>query len=206
MSTLSEKALTADPAPLGLSAFAITTFLLSFANLGLIPAASAVVVMPLALFYGGSAQLIAGCFEMRKGNTFGFTALSSYGAFWLFYAGLVLLGSMGIINPPPIALGVALVLWGIFTFYMWIPSMFINLSLALTFSFLWPAFLALGIGAGMNWQIATQVGGALGLGAAFFAGYTGFAVTTNSIVGPGTIPLGRGLKKKTPPPAATEFP
>ena len=85
------KAMSADPAPLGLAGFAFTTFILSFANSGLFgsnPAAGdlVIVVVPLALFWGGTAQFVAGIFEMRKGNTFGFTAFCSYGAFWLFFA------------------------------------------------------------------------------------------------------------------------
>src|SRR5271157_1481149 len=88
-----EKALGADPAPLGLMAFAFTTFMLSFVNAGWIPAIGAGfdVVIPLALVWGGIAQLICGAFEMRRGNTFGFTAFSSYGAFWIYVSLYLLL-------------------------------------------------------------------------------------------------------------------
>jgi succinate-acetate transporter protein len=189
-SSPTEKALLADPAPLGLAAFAFTTFLLSFANAGLLPATTAAVVMPLAFAYGGLGQLITGVFEMRKGNTFGFTAFSSYGAFWLFYALLVLFKSMGIINPPAIAIGTALILWGIFTFYMWIPTLTINLSLTLTFLFLWLAFFVLGAGDITGNTSLTQLGGYIGFLTAGFAAYTSFAIVTNSVVGPDTIPLG----------------
>jgi succinate-acetate transporter protein len=190
MSTISEKALLADPAPLGLAAFAITTFLLSFANAGLVPASTVAVVMPLALTYGGITQLIVGGFEMRKGNTFGFTAFTSYGAFWLFYALLVLLKMVGIIDPPATALGLALVLWGIFSLWMWIPTLSMNLALMLTFLFLWITFFALGSGDLLGNLNMTRLGGYLGLITAGFASYTSFAIITNSVMGSIRVPLG----------------
>lgn len=193
----SEKALVADPAPLGLAAFAFTTFLLSFMNAGFLPSSTAQVVVPLAVFYGGLGQLLAGVFEMRKGNTFGFTAFSSYGAFWLFYALLVLLKSMNIINPPPAAIGVALILWGFFTLYMWIPAMFASLSLNLTFLFLWLTFFVLGTGDLTGNSLLTTIGGYLGFATAFFAAYTSFAIVTNSVVGPRTLPLGPGMRRRS---------
>lgn len=193
----SEKALVADPAPLGLAAFAFTTFLLSFMNAGFLPSSTAQVVVPLAVFYGGLGQLLAGVFEMRKGNTFGFTAFSSYGAFWLFYALLVLLKSMNIINPPAAAIGVALILWGFFTLYMWVPAMFSSLSLNLTFLFLWLAFFVLGAGDLTGITLLTNIGGYLGFATGFFAAYTSFAITTNSVVGAGTLPLGRAMHRRS---------
>lgn len=193
---MGEKALTADPAPLGLAGFAFTTFLLSFANAGFLSSATANVVMPLAFAYGGFAQIVTGSFEMRKGNTFGFTAFTSYGSFWMFYALVVLLSDLNVITFPAAALGTALVLWGFFTLYMWISAMTTNLSLNLTFLFLWLAFFMLGAGAIYSSTLATHIGGYFGFLTAFFAAYTSFAVVTNSVVGPGTIPLGPGLKWK----------
>src|SRR3954464_11352104 len=75
----------ADPAPLGLAAFALTTFVLSFFNAGLVDSAGEPIVFGLALAYGGLAQLLAGMWEFRTGNTFGATAFTSYGAFWLSF-------------------------------------------------------------------------------------------------------------------------
>jgi len=75
----------ADPAPLGLAAFALTTFVLSMFNAGLVDAKGEPIVLGLALAYGGTAQLLAGMWEFRKGNTFGATAFSSYGAFWISF-------------------------------------------------------------------------------------------------------------------------
>ncbi len=123
------KSFLADPAPLGLAAFGFTTFLLSFVNVGLLSSTAAFVVMPLAFSYGGFAQLLTGGFEMRRGNTFGFTAFTSYGSFWFFYGFLVLFASMKIITIPATALGVALILWGLFTLYMWVNAMKLNMAL-----------------------------------------------------------------------------
>ncbi len=187
------KALLADPAPLGLAGFAFTTFLLSVSNAGLVPANGAVV--PLAIAYGGLGQLLAGIFEMRKGNTFGFTAFSSYGGFWLFYALLVLFAGTGLITVSATEIGVALILWGFFTLYMWLPAMMASFSLNLTFFFLWLAFFVLGAANITGSALTLHIGGYLGFATAFFAAYTSFAIVTNS-VRPGTLPLGPGLFKK----------
>ncbi len=193
--SMGEKALMADPAPLGLAAFAFTTFLLSFANAGWLSAGVVDVVIPLAMFYGGTMQIFAGAFEMRKGNTFGFTAFCSYGAFWWFFAVLQTMAHMGILAPTGAAVGAALILWGILTFYLWIPAMFANFTLNMTFLFLWLAFIALGLGDLLPMSAMTTLGGYFGLITAFFASYTSFAVVTNSVVGVGTIPTGPGIRQ-----------
>ncbi len=185
------KVLAADPAPLGLAGFAFTTFLLSFYNAGFLSGPD--VVVPLAIAYGGLGQLYAGAFEMRKGNTFGFTAFSSYGGFWLFYALLIILSAMGIIAPTGKEIGFALILWGFFTLYMWIPAMMASLSLNLTFLFLWLAFFVLGAGAVTNSMMLNHIGGYLGFATAFFAAYTSFAIVMN-FSRPGSIPVGPGVK------------
>lgn len=193
-----DKALLADPAPLGLAGFAFTTFLLSFVNVGWLKEADAIgTVIPLAIFWGGLGQLLAGVFEMRKGNTFGFTAFSSYGAFWLFVAFLLILGNLGVVTVTAVALGTALLLFGIFTFYMWIPAMFANLGLNLTFLFLWLAFVFLGLGDVLPNGTLKQVGGVFGILAASAAAYTSFAIVANSNLGPGTVPLGPGMRRRT---------
>ena len=194
--SVNEKALMADPAPLGLAGFAFTTFHLSFINVGWLDGSAVGVVVPLALFYGGLAQILAGVFEMRKGNTFGFTAFGSYGAFWLFFASMVLLGNMGLIQTPAVAVGTALLLYGLFTFYMWIPAMFANLGLNLTFLFLWLAFVFLGLGDVLPNALAKIAGGYFGILAAAAAAYTSFALVANSNLGAGTIPLGPGVRRR----------
>ena len=82
----------ANPAPLGLSAFALTTFVLSSINAGWFPAGGTTIIVGLAVFYGGITQLLAGMWEFRKGNTFGATAFSSYGAFWMSLAAISIPG------------------------------------------------------------------------------------------------------------------
>ena len=194
--SMNEKALMADPAPHGLAGFAIPTNLLSYINVGRLDAAAVGVVVPLALFYGGLGQLLAGAFEMRKGNTFGFTAFSSYGAFWLFFASMIILNNLGLIETPPVAVGTALLLYGVFTFYMWIPAMFANLGLNLTFLFLWLAFVFLGLGDVLPNALAKTAGGYFGILAAAAAAFTSFAIVVNSNLGAGTVPLGPGMRRR----------
>ncbi len=190
------KVITSDPAPLGLAGFAFTTFLLSFINAGWLPAEGTGVVVPLAIAYGGMAQLITGSWEMRRGNTFGFTAFTSYGAFWEFYALLVLFGNLHMVpQMPGTVVGWALILWGLFTLYMWAGALMLNTALNLTFLFLWLAFFFLGAGAFYSNIALTHVGGYFGVATAFWAAYTSFAIVMNSIR-PGTIPLGPGLARR----------
>src|SRR5690348_4740211 len=82
----------ANPAPLGLSGFALTTFVLSLVNAGILAEKNTAIVIGLAVFYGGIAQLLAGMWEFRTGNTFGATAFTSYGAFWLSFAAILIPG------------------------------------------------------------------------------------------------------------------
>src|SRR3954466_7465207 len=110
----------ADPAPLGLAAFALTTFVLSAVNAGWVPASGEPVVFGLALAYGGIGQFAAGMWEFAKGNTFGATAFSSYGAFWLSFWWLTAHLADYKIPASDVGKGVGLYLlaWGIFTGYM----------------------------------------------------------------------------------------
>src|SRR5690242_48833 len=133
---------TADPGPLGLAAFALTTFVLSMVNADLISSKSEPIVFGLALTYGGLAQLLAGMWEFRAGNTFGATAFTSYGAFWLAFGwGLqnnqIKLGTAGI--------GFYLLAWGFFTFLWLLGSLRTNGALISVFLFLTLTFLALAI-------------------------------------------------------------
>src|SRR3954452_13140737 len=109
----------ADPGPLGLAAFALTTFVLSMFNSGLMSDKGEPVVLGLALAYGGLAQLLAGMWEFRTGNTFGAVAFTSYGAFWLSFWAFVQFYEKDV---PATALGhsvgLYLIAWGIFTTYM----------------------------------------------------------------------------------------
>ena len=172
---------TADPGPLGLAAFALTTFVLSMFNAKLMGAAGEPVVFGLALAYGGLAQLLAGMWEFRAGNTFGATAFTSYGAFWLSFWAFVQFYEKSV--PEKVAghaIGLYLIAWGIFTAYMFIASLRTTAAIALVFLLLAVTFLLLGIGnAGANDSIV-KLGGYVGLATAVAAWYASFAGVTNS--------------------------
>ena len=103
----------ANPGPLGLAGFGLTTVVLSSINAGLLPPEAVPVVVPLAFAYGGVAQLIAGVLEFKTGNTFGMVAFTSYGLFWWWFALLNWTVGAGWLKPPPAsAVGVTLLMWG----------------------------------------------------------------------------------------------
>ena len=171
---------TADPAPLGLAGFAMTTFVLSFLNAGIIKEAPGTgVVLGLALFYGGLAQLLAGMWEFKRGNTFGATAFSSFGAFWLsFWA--INKWATGDIHK---TLGLYLLSWAIFTAYMTVASMKTNLAVMSVFVALTVTFFFLAMGAWQNGtpvpDSLTKVGGYFGILTAVLAWYASFAAVAN---------------------------
>ena len=173
---------TANPAPLGLCAFALTTFVLSAANAKLFVGAE--VVIGLALFYGGIAQLLAGMWEFKTGNTFGATAFTSYGAFWLAVAASLQLKLI----PNDTAFGVFLLGWNIFTGLMLLASLKTNLALISVFALLFVTFLLLTIGALGGGT--TQLGGYFGLATALAAWYTALAGLLSSMPSAFTLPIG----------------
>src|SRR3982751_5389767 len=137
----------ADPGPLGLAGFAMTTFVLSMFNAQLVGSGGEPVVLGLALAYGGLAQLLAGMWEFRTGNTFGAVAFTSFGAFWLsfwafvtFFAGEIPAAHVGD------AVGLYLIAWGIFTTYMFVASLRTTAAIAVVFFLLAVTFFLLGIG------------------------------------------------------------
>jgi succinate-acetate transporter protein len=180
---------TANPAPLGLAAFALTTFVLSMFNAGLVNATGEPVVFGLALAYGGLAQLLAGMWEFRTGNTFGATAFTSYGAFWLSFWAFAQFFEEGIPKADAgHAVGLYLIAWGVFTAYMFIASLRTSAAVALVFVLLALTFIVLGIGnAGGNESIV-KVGGWLGLATAVAAWYASFAEVTNATFGRVVLP------------------
>ena len=198
--TAVDKALGADPGPLGLFAFAFTTLLLSMINVGVLTGAGVPIVIALALFWGGLSQMIAGAFEMRKGNTFGFTAFTSYGAFWLFFALVQIVGALHIFTVDVPTLAWSLLFWGVFTLLMWIPAMMANKVLNVVFLLLWITFFLLAggaflavYGAAAVGGIVTQIGGGFGLLTAAAAMYGGLAGVMNSMGG--HLPVGKGAGK-----------
>ena len=182
----------ANPAPLGLCGFALTTFVLSSINAGWFPATGTNIVVGLALFYGGLAQLCAGMWEFRSGNTFGATAFSSYGAFWLSFAAIFIPGTgiLAAITPAlHQALGVYLLGWTIFTGLMFIGTFRLNGALIAVFGLLFLTFLLLTIGELGASTGAHQIGGYLGVLTAIAAWYTALAGVLASIRSPLQLPV-----------------
>jgi uncharacterized protein len=180
----------ADPGPLGLAGFAMTTFVLSMFNADLIGKGGEPVVLGLALAYGGLAQLLAGMWEFRTGNTFGAVAFTSYGAFWISFWAFVTFFEKDIPKADVgHAVGLYLIAWGIFTAYMFIASLRTTAAIAVVFFLLAVTFFALGIGnAGAHPDIV-KAGGWLGLATAAAAWYASFAVVTNSTFGRTVLPV-----------------
>jgi succinate-acetate transporter protein len=180
----------ADPAPLGLAAFALTTFVLSFVNADIIKVEP--VVFGLALAYGGIAQLLAGMWEFAKGNTFGATAFSSYGAFWLSFWYLTghtdLTGASA--NDLGNSLGLFLLAWGIFTAYMTVAATRVSAAVLAVFALLTITFLLLAWGEFATSDTITHIGGWFGIATALAAWYASFGGVTAFTHGKAAVPTG----------------
>jgi uncharacterized protein len=185
----------ADPAPLGLAGFALTTVLLTAFDAGLIKT-GALTFVGMALAYGGLGQLLAGMWEFKNRNTFGATAFSSFGSFWI---GVGLLFVFDVVGRPvggPLYAGDGVVwflfCWAVFTTYMFVASLRTSGAIAAVFLVLALTFWALWLGAlngnapGSGW---TQIGGYLGLLTGIIAFYTSFALVTNSTFGRTVLPV-----------------
>jgi len=194
----------ADPGPLGLAAFAGTTFMLSMINAGLVGHGSLVgggllpMVAGLALAYGGIAQFVAGIWEFRTGNTFGAVAFCSYGAFWISFFLIVQFGVGGVVAQKGdvfAGLSLYLYMWAIFTTYMFVASLRTTGAVALVFLLLAITFLILGIGNAslVNTTNVTngtiKLGGWIGLATAIVAWYASFAAVINSTFGRVVAPV-----------------
>jgi succinate-acetate transporter protein len=181
----------ADPAPLGLAAFAMTTLVLSLSNTNTWSAGVESAVA-LALAYGGGAQLLAGMWEFKRNNTFGATAFTSFGAFWLsfWYLASHILPNAAAADVPVIQ-GTFLLGWCVFTFYMIIPSLRVSAAVAVVFILLTTTFVFLTIGAfhGDVATGATKIGGWFGVATAAAAWYASFAGVTNSTWGRTVLPV-----------------
>ena len=181
----------ADPGPLGLAGFALTTFVLSMYNSGILGGKPAV-VFGLALAYGGLAQLLAGMWEFRTGNTFGALAFTSYGAFWLAWAGYAIYFKTLVGNPTDTnhATGIFLLAFAIFTAYMTVAAMRTTTSILAVFVLLTITFLFLGIGDFSGKESIVHIGGFVGLATAAAAWYGSFAGVANSTFGRTVLPVG----------------
>jgi len=185
-----------NPASLGLGAFGMTTFILSCFNAGLMDASVESVVLPLALFYGGIAQLLAGMWEYAVNNTFGATAFVSYGCFWLSFAALkqyvvpVWLATHATSFNINQAVGLYLLAWFIFTAYMMVGSVRVSRAVFSVFFLLTITFLLLFVGAFAANARTTKAGGWMGIFTAFAAWYTSAAVVINSAWKQSLLPVG----------------
>lgn len=184
-SSLATAGLIADPAPLGLAAFGFTTLMLSAVNAGWIGAAATSAVLAMAVAFGGSAQLLAGMWAFRRGNTFAATAFTAYGAFWIsfwllvtqFLPSVVKAGGVGEANQ---ITGLYLFAWGLFTAYMFVASLAGTRAVQAVFSLLALTFFALCAGAWGGSDTWNHIGGYLGIATAVAAVYASFADVTNA--------------------------
>jgi uncharacterized protein len=176
----------ANPAPLGLVGFALTTWMLSMVNVGWYGDASVPMVLALAFAFGGTAQFCAGLLELPRGNTFGFVAFCGYGAFWWSFALFI---EFFAAHVPSAFVGWYLFMWGVFTFYMWLGSLALSRAVSYVFLALWITFLLLALGA---WGIsaAHTTGGYAGLVTAIIAFYVSAAEVINETHGRAVLPLG----------------
>ena len=181
-----------NPAPLGLVGFGLTTVVLSMVNAGILPQAGENVVIPLALAFGGLIQMIAGTLEFKTGNSFGMTAFLSYGAFWWWFALMLVFGHTGVIDlkGAESTIAVTLIAWGVFTMYMWVGTFKLTRALWLVFLTLWITFYLLGFGMLFGSAGISHAGGWIGLLCGLLAMYTSFALVTNATWGKTVLPVG----------------
>ena len=179
----------ANPAPLGLCAFGMTTVLLNFKNAGIIEISSMILAM--GIFYGGLAQVIAGIIEAKKNNTFGLTAFTSYGFFWLSLVGLIVIPSLGWIpKPSEASMSAYLGIWGLFTFLMFFGTLKLNRALQFVFGSLTILFVLLAISDGTGNKSLGQFAGYEGIICGLSAIYTGIAQALNELYGKTVLPIG----------------
>jgi uncharacterized protein len=167
----------------------MTTFVLSMFNSNLVDAKGTPVVLGLALAYGGIAQLLAGMWEFRTGNTFGAVAFTSFGAFWISFWALNVFYAKQIGGNAGHAVGVYLWAWAIFTAYMTIAAMRTSGAVLLVFTLLTITFVLLAIGNTGPHPTVLHWGGYLGLATAAAAWYASFAAVTNSTFGRTVLPV-----------------
>jgi len=185
----------ANPGPLGLAGFGLTTIVLSCVNAGLLPPEAGAVVVPLAFAYGGVAQIIAGILEFKTGNTFGMVAFTSYGLFWWWFALLKwTIGAGWLKAPPASAVAVTLLAWGIFTFLLWIVTFRTSKAVFSIFLLLWITFFLLAAGDFGNPSIG-HLGGYFGLITGVDALLVAFIEVLNATSGRVVIPLGAPILK-----------
>ncbi len=187
--TVKNMDMTANPAPLGLLGFGMTTVLLNLHNAGFFAFGSMILAM--GIFYGGLAQIIAGIEEWKKNNTFGATAFTSYGAFWLTLVAILVLPKLGLADAPDApSMAAYLAMWGIFTLVMFAGTLRANRALQLVFGTLAILFFMLALGEITGNGTITVVAGYVGILCGFLAIYTGLAQVLNEMYKKTVAPLG----------------
>ena len=179
----------ANPAPLGLCAFGMTTVLLNFHNAGLFEMNSMILAM--GIFYGGLAQVIAGILEAKKNNTFGLTAFTSYGFFWLSLVALVVMPKMGwVAAPSENAMVAYLAVWGVFTLLLFFGTLKLSRALQFVFATLTVLFFLLALGDYTGNSAIKHFAGYEGIICGASAIYTGVAGLLNEQFGRTVLPIG----------------
>ena len=188
-STIAIKDTTANPGPLGLLAFGMTTVLLNLHNAGFYELNS--MILGMGIFYGGLAQVIAGILEAKKNNTFGLTAFTSYGFFWLTLVALIVMPKLGWVDKTSGGALVAyLTMWGIFTFLLFFGTLKLSKALQFVFASLTVLFFLLAIGDATENAGIKQFAGYEGIVCGGSAIYTGVATLLNEVYGKTVLPIG----------------
>lgn len=179
----------ANPAPLGLMGFGMTTILLNIHNAGFFPIGSMVLAM--GLFYGGMAQIIAGVLEFKKGNTFGLTAFTSYGFFWITLVAIIVMPRLGVAEAPSDAfMGWFLFLWGVFTLFMRQAAKTGPFALRFVFGTLVILFFLLALRDWTGWSFIGTIAGLEGIVCGGSAFYLAMAEVINERHGRAVLPVG----------------
>jgi succinate-acetate transporter protein len=187
----------ANPAPLGLTGFGLTTILLNIHNAGFYPNNS--MILGMGIFVGGIAQIIAGILESKKNNTFGLTAFVAYGSFWLSLVAIWALPRLGIADKADeTAMGFYLFIWGLFTFGMFIGTLRLNRALQVVFGSLVVLFWLLALGDFTHSAAIKTLAGYEGIFCGFSACYAAIAQVLNEVYGRVVLPLGPVVRKQNP--------
>lgn len=178
----------ANPAPLGLLGFGMTTVLLNLHNASFFAMDSMIIAM--GIFYGGLAQIIAGIMEWRKQNTFGMVAFTSYGLFWLSLVGILVFPSLGwAAKPEPSAMAAYLFIWGLFTAIMFVATLKLNRVLRIIFFLLTVLFIMLALGDITGNTTITRLAGFEGIVCGFSAIYLAAAEILNEVYKKEILPV-----------------
>ena len=180
----------ANPAPLGLMGFGMTTILLNIHNAGFFEISAMILAM--GIFYGGIAQIFAGTMEFKKGNTFGTTAFTSYGLFWISLVALILMPEFGWAEATPATfMGWYLFLWGVFTLFMFFGTLKNVTALQFVFATLAVLFFLLAIGDWSGNETITKIAGWEGIICGASAFYLAMGEVINEALGRIVLPLDR---------------